>query len=142
MGDLRIGAVRRSNASLRTEEVFMRGNLRYVIGVLVLCVAGLVAWPAQAKRPLTATIVALASNPTNSISFAVDSDGVLYRFTPNNSPCVGIPPGGVTVLGNLFGGPPQSPVAASSYSNGTVFVALQNGDVWYWCEASNSGALG
>lgn len=63
---------------------------------------------------------------------AIDSNGDLYiGVGANNAPC--LMNASATLVGNLFGGAPPSPVAGVWQENGSPYVALQNGDLYYWC---------
>jgi len=99
--------------------------MRTLLAVVALA---LIAVPANAKKPEPPgpTIVAYAEG------YAVDSDGNLYQgVTANNAPCLANL--GARLLGNLFGGPPPSKVVGLTSENGSPYVALENGDVYYWC---------
>jgi len=66
----------------------------------------------------------------------LDDSGNLYLVDLTNasggpSPCLGIR--GVSLLGNMFGGMSPTSVVSMLNLNGSYFVLLENGDIYYLC---------
>ena len=71
---------------------------------------------------------------------ALDSAGRVFEYSDNA--CT--PMGPVTVLGNMFGGPPPHPVVGMERGGGgsAIFVTLDNGDVWRMCYGAPGELIG
>jgi hypothetical protein len=68
---------------------------------------------------------------------ALATDGTIYRGDLNGSG-----PISVQIIGNLFGGPPPSPVISCGRGDsGGIMAVLANGDVWNWLGAQAQGLL-
>jgi len=116
---------------------------KWILGsALVLAVSAVRINGAEAAKPQPpTTIVALAVRYNTIDGFAaVASDGRIFEFDQPSNVCgqgLFMRP----AVGNLFGGPPPSPVVASNDGPGGLRVILQNGDFWRWCWPTNSGVF-
>jgi len=84
-------------------------------------------------------IIAAFTESTLGNLFALSSTGDLYRVPTSGLGCELL--GGGQLVGNMFYGPPPSPiVSAGTYQDG-FWVCLQSGDVYSWCSASTTSIL-
>lgn len=71
-------------------------------------------------------------------NFALDSFGRIYSYIDRG--CLSL--ASVSIIGNLFNGPPPSPVVGMMFGGGnSVFATLENGDIWRLCPPETNGQL-
>jgi len=84
-------------------------------------------------------IIAAFTESTTGHLYALSSTGDLYVVPTADIGCS--PLGGGQHVGNMFYGPPPSPVVNAGTYGGGFWVCLQNGDVYSWCPSSGTSIL-
>lgn len=126
-----------------------RARVLAAVLVVLLVAAWGIPSKAEAKKPEPPapgpTIVGAVIRPTSNYELgAVDSDGWIYAFQgPAWNPDGGVYCGGIhdgTIIGRLFDGPPPARIVSTDWRAFAVWreimVVLEDGDVWYWCNAT------